>query len=419
MNNMQGTAEDLEWLLSPRTIRRQAAALLASAQKGGTHFSVHLEKLDEVAQLVAEVTLKHYPTLEIPFHSRWNHFRAAKVNRNADLDARLAGLSLDERVKAKLDLVLVSVLLDAGAGPDWKYLETTSGTTTARSEGLAVASWNMFVGGLFSSIPSRPFRADARGLAQLEPTVLAAGFQISGSNPMEGFEGRCALLKSLGQALSANPEFFGPEARPGGLLDYFRFLAAQSSSGNQLRAPQLLRALQKGLGSIWPGRITLNTPSGHFNLGDAWHYAPLDRSLTVGSIVPFHKLSQWLSYSLFEPLLESGLEITGTDDLTGLAEYRNGGLMLDSGLLRLRDESLVGEAHPPGSDLIIEWRALTLALLDLLADPVREKLGKTNENFPLAKILEGGTWWAGRKLASELREGGGPPLKLLSDGTVF
>ncbi len=416
---MQGTEEDLELLLSPRTIRARAEGIFAMAVEGGTHFEVHPEKLDDVAILVTEVTLKNYPTLDIPFHSRWNHFRAANVNRNADLDSRLAGLSKDERGKAKLDLVIVSVLLDAGAGPAWKYDEASSGTTTARSEGLAVASWNMFVDGLFSSDSSHPFQADAEGLAKFDPAALAAGFQLSNANPMEGFEGRCALLKSLGQALAANPEVFGEEARPGGLLDYFRALAAQSPTGRELRAPQILRALQRGLGSIWPGRITLETSSGSFNLGDAWHYAPFGVGLGVGSLVPFHKLSQWLSYSLFEPLLEAELEITGADDLTGLAEYRNGGLMLDSGLLSLRDESLGAQSHPPNSELIIEWRALTLALLDRLADPVRAKLGKTKEDFPLAKILEGGTWWAGRQLASALRSDGGPPLKLVSDGTVF
>ena len=41
------------------------------------------------------------------------------------------------------------------------------------------------------------------------------------------------------------------------------------------------------------------------------------------------------------------------------------------------------------------------------------------ESFPLAKMLEGGTWHAGRKIAKKLREDGSPPFKLKSDGTVF
>jgi hypothetical protein len=69
--------------------------------------------------------------------------------------------------------------------------------------------------------------------------------------------------------------------------------------------------------------------------------------------------------------------------------------------------------------MVIEWRALTVALLDRLADPVRSRLGRSAEAFPLARILEGGTWWAGRRLAAEKRPDGGPPFNIQSDGTVF
>ena len=53
--------------------------------------------------------------------------------------------------------------------------------------------------------------------------------------------------------------------------------------------------------------------------------------------MPFHKLSQWLTYSLLEPFEWAGVTVTGLDALTGLPEYRNGGLLLDTGVLRLRD----------------------------------------------------------------------------------
>ena len=50
--------------------------------------------------------------------------------------------------------------------------------------------------------------------------------------------------------------------------------------------------------------------------------------------MPFHKLSQWLAYSLIEPLEEAGIAVTGLDELTALAEYRNGGLLDRSGRAR-------------------------------------------------------------------------------------
>jgi hypothetical protein len=415
-NAFQGNGEDLETLLSPATIRARAAAMLDLAERGGTSFALHLEKLEEVAAFVSAVTLANYPTLDIPFHSRWNHFQAGGRDRNAELNGRLMGLDGPAVARAKLDLAIVSVLLDAGAGMAWRYREGDSDLESSRSEGLAVASWNMFTSGLFSSDPEHPLRVDAAGLDRLDPAALAEAFQVTGVNPLVGLEGRYALLKALALALKANPALFGvSEVRPGRIFDHFQGLAA----GKALRAPQVLRALQQGLGTIWPGRLALATAEGEINLGDAWHYPPWSATPSMDSIIPFHKLSQWLSYSLLEPLMEAGLDVTDIDGLTGLAEYRNGGLMLDSGLLELRDPTLVSRSHSPASNLIIEWRALTLALLDGLAEPVRAQLGNRAEHFPLAKILEGGTWWAGRKLAAERRPDGAPPLRIDSDGTVF
>jgi Protein of unknown function (DUF1688) len=134
--------------------------------------------------------------------------------------------------------------------------------------------------------------------------------------------------------------------------------------------------------------------------------------------VPFHKLSQWLTYSLLEPLQELGLEITNLDALTGLSEYRNGGLCVDLGLLQPKHVGVLEEAHSPDSEVIVEWRSLTVILLDRIADTIRQKLGMDGESLPLAKVLEGGTWAAGRKIAAELRDGS-PPIQIISDGTVF
>ena len=127
-------------------------------------------------------------------------------------------------------------------------------------------------------------------------------------------------------------------------------------------------------------------------------------------LVPFHKLSQWLTYSLVEPLESAGLPVTEIDGLTGLAEYRNGGLFIDCGVIEPHDPAIFQRALDPLSEPIVEWRALTVALLDRLASGVRERLGKTAEEFPLARVLEGGSWVAGREIARERRPDGAPPL---------
>ena len=135
--------------------------------------------------------------------------------------------------------------------------------------------------------------------------------------------------------------------------------------------------------------------------------------------MPFHKLTQWLTYSLLEPLEEAGLVVTGLGALTGLPEYRNGGLLLDLGLLAPRDPALMERPLTVDSLPVVEWRAVTVIALDRIAEAVRQQLMKSEAEFPLARVLEGGTWAAGRRIAAERRTGGMPPMQIESDGTVF
>jgi len=118
-------------------------------------------------------------------------------------------------------------------------------------------------------------------------------------------------------------------------------------------------------------------------------------------------------------VIRSGIAVTDIDGLTGLAEYRNGGLLVDSGVLRLRNPEQAIHPNAVDSALVVEWRALTVALLDQIAALIRERRGLTIDEFPLARVLEGGTWSAGRRLARDKRPDGSPPIAVVSDGTVF
>src|SRR3954467_4422734 len=231
-------------------------------------------------------------------------------------------------------------------------------------------------------------------------------------NRLLGVEGRALLLASLGAAVASKPEVFARQdrARPGGLYDH---LAAQAEDG--IAAPRILEAVLEHLGPIWPSRLTL----GGVPLGDTWRHPAIKRPDATNGLVPIHKLSQWLAYSLIEPLQWSGIEVTDVDGLTGLAEYRNGGLFVDAGVLRLRNPEAAIHPNPVDSPLVVEWRALTVALLDEIAKLIREQRGLTSDEFPLACVLEGGTWAAGRRLAREKRADGSPPIAVVSDGTVF
>ena len=396
-------------LRTTTVVRAHARQLLHRARDGASRwFSVHDDALQAAAVEVADMTRLRYPDLHIPYHSRWRHFDAGGVNRTAVLDELLADLELPARARTMIDLAAVSVLLDAGAGANWHYLETDSGQRFSRSEGLAVASWHAFLGGLFSSDAAHPLRVDAAGLRAIDVDQLADAFQISPSNPLVGFEGRVALLHRLADALAAQPELFGPHGRPGGLFDLL------VERPGPVTAHDILSHLLASLSGIW---LTHNTIGDH-PLGDCWRHQAITGSGLTRGWMPFHKLSQWLTYSLLEPFQWAGVYVQGVDALTGLPEYRNGGLLLDTEVLRLRDPSWADRTWTVGNELVVEWRALTLALLDELAPMVRTRLGVDAEQMPLACVLEGGTWAAGRAIAARLRDGR-PPLTVISDGTVF
>jgi len=404
-------SEAVTHLRSPAAIRERCAMVFAAAARGETeHFALALERLDECAGIVVDTIRAGYPTLAIPYHSRWRHFAAGGVDRWKPIAARFVGRPAIERVRAAIDLAVVSVLLDAGAGPRWRYREA-GGVATGRSEGLAIASLDMFAAGLFSADADDPFRVDAAALAALDPAALARGFQASDANPMVGLDGRAALLRRLGAALAARRDLFGAEPRPGGLADS---LADHAREG-RLPAAAILAALLDGLGPIWPARVVLDG----VNLGDVGRHRAASASDASDGLVPFHKLSQWLAYSLFEPLEWLGLTIVEPDALTGLPEYRNGGLFLDSGVLVPKHAGVTREPHDAASELVVEWRALTVCLLDRVAGRVRELLSLDPAAFPLAKVLEGGTWAAGRRLAQARRPDATPPISVVSDGTIF
>lgn len=405
-------APAIEALWDLTAIRAQACKIKDAAEAGATPWIYDASKIEAVAQKVVAVIDEAYPKRDIPRHARWGHFidaegidRAAKLPWPTDAHAC---------ARARIDLAVVSVLLDAGAGPDWTYLDA-QGQRWSRSEGLAMASLAMFAEGLFSSDAEAPLQVDAQGLRALKLETLAKAFQVGPNNPLVGLEGRWGLLTSLADAMAAKPKLFGVPAgskgdanglRPGGLVD-----CLLRENKDSLDVTCLLRAIQLGLGPIWPSRLSLDG----VGLGDVWQLVLPGQSEPVWA--PLHKLSQWLTYSLIDPFVALGCTIVGEERLTPLAEYRNGGLLVDMGMLRLRDPSLAGQPHPPSSPLIVAWRTLTICGIDAVAEAVRKLLGAPS--MSLGSILEGGTWRAGRVVAQEKRSDGSPPIRLLSDGTVF
>ncbi|BDD63533.1 hypothetical protein MPDQ_001844 [Monascus purpureus] len=242
---------------------------------------------------------------------------------------------------------------------------------------------------------------------------------------MIGVESRCQLLVKLGDSLVKLPEIFGADGRPGNLVDY---LLSKASGSKSLDYSLLWSVLQNALLPIWPSdRTQING----IPVGDAWplqvladHAKKNGDTFPTASIQPFHKLTQWLAYSLMVPF-ERILGVTWQNAHlgTGLPEYRNGGLFVDTGVLKLKPELDIpapGETLPKfGStdDVIVEWRAMTVALLDELHKVILERMGI---QLSLAQVLESGSWKAGRELAAERRpKTRSSPILLAGDGTLF
>jgi hypothetical protein len=404
------TLDPFEFLNSPKAIRERCNQLYLLGLEGRLdHFRIREDRLPISVELVKDEILANYPDLNVPPHSRWQHFDVRGTNHWSPFKSKIR----DDRelLLAQIDLAVTSVLLDAGAGPNWRFQDPLTGVNHSRSEGLALASLYLFSKGTFSSAPNDPLKADAESLRKFSVEQLAEGFQVSASNPLVGLEERAVLLRRLGEQLinlcKTDQE---PNPRIANILD--KILIGED---RVLKVDCLLGTLLKLLQDVWPPRLTL----GGRNLGDTWRHHLLADSEITAELVPFHKLTQWLTYSLLEPLEEAGFQVQDIDLLTGLPEYRNGGLFLDSGVLELKQPAEIKALHPVSSELIVEWRAMTVILLDRLAEQLREKLRLTREELPLPQILQGGTWSTGRKLAYERRPDGAPPLRVESDGTVF
>lgn len=414
-------AEAVRLLRKPSVVRERCANISAAvASDRSPHFRLERARLTDVVRRVARLTQERFPGGEVPLHSRWRHFEAGRVDRKALLDARITDLSIAEQARTRIDLAVVSVLLDAGAGPDWRFTEPGTGRAYARSEGLAVASFHAFVGGAFSSDLRVPMRVDALALERMDAAQLGRLFQVGEDNPLVGLDGRVALLKRLGAALKKRPDVFGNPGRPGYLFDLLTHpmvgvpgSTVQRIAVKRVSAAQILRTLLKAFGGIWPsGQVLGGRP-----IGDTWPHPMAGGEGPSAGRVPFHKLSQWLAYSLVEPFQWAGIAVEGLDELTGLPEYRNGGLLLDAGVIVPRDPAYAATAYTVADPWVIEWRALTVTLLDEVARGVRAELGQPT--LPLAAILEGGTWLAGRQIAQERRPGGPPPVRVASNGTIF
>ncbi|SCU92043.1 LAFA_0F07580g1_1 [Lachancea sp. 'fantastica'] len=447
-------SEPVKYLRSIKYVRETTSQVFEFAldRNAGNYFEMDLSKMPEVADFLCNIVGRDYGSdfAKIPPHGRWQHLNYGSQPRVENLTQQWMDAGVDEIEIARklIDLFVLSVLVDAGAGNVWNYTipgsskDSHSPERVGRSEGLAVASYFLFVDGQFSSDSQDSHKVCGAALQNLKHEDFISGFQISESNPMDGTEGRLQLIQRLGSALCSNGDIFGPEGRPGGLVDFLH-AKSQTKDGKShvIDLEDVWNALMTGLSSIWPaGRAVVDGEP----LGDVWKLdtkadavaSNYDKSTPTGvpsDLVTFHKLTQWLCYSLLVPLEQYGYRFTieHKELQTGLPEYRNGGLFYDFGVLKLKPEAMakglqlskeLGKTSglptfEPQDGAIVEWRCLTIGLLDYLLPIVNKKLGY---QLGLPQLIEAGSWKAGREIAAKMRpKTSGPPIELHSDGTVF
>jgi hypothetical protein len=376
-------------------VRERTSALAALAHEGRSGaFRLDLGLIDALVEAIAE---RAGACSREAWHGRLAHLEPEPGARFA----RFPGANPADRARAAADFVVVSALLDAGAGPRWSY--RCGEARLARSEGLAAASYAWLAhGGL--STQKIHLVCDGARLAAIADAELADALQVDEGNPIVGLAGRAATLRRLGEALAARPEWFGPEARPGAIVDRL----AEQARGGRLDVSDAFDLVLEAFEPVWPG-----VPG----VGDTWPHPALgDERVTW---VPFHKLAQWLTVSLAEPLAWGGVELVAKTPPPPLAEYRNGGLLLDRGAIAPLDPTITAVPRTVGDPIVVEWRALTVALLDRAGPAIRARIGASAGDLRAAGAIERASWSLGRELARAKRIDGASPLALDSDGTVF
>ncbi|GAA5801190.1 hypothetical protein HPULCUR_006633 [Helicostylum pulchrum] len=413
---------DIEYLLSLRAVRERCFKVQEAAVKSKlNHFDIDESKLQDMAQFIISFIKRDYDDpSQIPAYGRWRHFDVGGRPRLQTLINSWSSTGTDatEQTRRVLDLMVVAVLLDIDPGQNnWSFREKISNRVYKRREGIAVAILEMFNSGLFSINPNQPHRVDAEALSNLTVDKLLTGFQ---TESMNGLDQRIELLKHLAKTLQDRPDYFGGELghvpRPGNMMDY---LLSHPTTIKTRKGPlihlETLWPVVYEIGELWTVSQE-KTRGGTLGLGDVWPCP----SLGDNQFVPFHKLSQWLVYSLIEPMEKlMGAIIEGTEQLTPLPDYSNGGLLIDTGFITLkktdyergitnyRENSLLPgqpkiEMIPTfemSDPVVIEWRALTIAYLDLVAERVRSTMKLSKKTLSLTQLIEGGITSAGKELA--------------------
>lgn len=161
---MAPSNQESEYLSSLRSVRERCFRVQEAAMRNKLqHFDVDTSKLDDMVTIVLSLMKRDFDdTSQIPQFGRWRHFEAGGKSRIQQqlIQSAWAGIDPMEQTRRLIDLFVVAVLLDIDLGAGYAYREQASGRVYKQHEGVAIAVFEMFLAGTFSSDPRVPHRVD-------------------------------------------------------------------------------------------------------------------------------------------------------------------------------------------------------------------------------------------------------------------
>ena len=344
----------LTMLRLPAAVRDRCWMLLAGVELGKSPlYELNGPGLTAVTVAVADLVRRKHANLVPPLDTCWLTLRRQAPDDLEKLADALQAADAVERARSGFDLALLDTTVSPSGG---------SGSVTELMRAYAEGS--------FSADPDKPLRLDPKGLNQWLDSAPGWIDEVP-----------CAVTRLKRLAGCLNGDEGTGEALPfRGLLNR---LIARANNGT-------LSALQL-LDSVHPLALCLHSEGaklGGTSLGDVWRHPAIRTGDKTRELLPFHAFAQRLSLSFVEPLAEAGITVTELGQLTAPATHQICSDFLTLGVIRCRHTAIGRLAHPTSSDIVVELRALSVALADRLADHLCAELRITTTDLPVVRILD-------------------------------
>ena len=329
----------------------------------GAWFHFHIDRLrvwTHAAALVAVVTRRRYPDLNVPCHQPLATLRGGRRRSQGRVRSRTRRTQR-RRYRTRPHRP------DRGERPAGRRRRSRPGVLSETRIRAALRALGGFGGRKLSRVHARrvfrperddPLRVNAEVLAATDATSLANEFRAERTSVDRARRSR-SLLRRLGAALITQRDVFGDRARPGALFDT---LHGSTGTRGAAHAPALLEVARRAWADLAhrkrsrrrvPRRCVASSACGRQRHDGGLGSVP--QAVAVARLFAA-RTARMGRYRHVRPRTAHRA-----------AQYRNGGLLLDTGVLQFLDVADSRRTWGVGDEIIVEWRALTVTLLDELA----------------------------------------------------